>query len=367
MKFCLVIVIGVLACAGAYSDETPDEPKGPPKVKEFTTVDNPDFRAAMTSKSHPWSAIGKLINDKTGSWCTGSLVGPDLVLTNRHCIPENPMDLTFYPNFQNGRSSYKSKVSWARKGDDEEAEDWAIIRLNSPLGDQLGWFDVVDEEVSTLTKPTWWRKYILAGYSGDYQRGRTAGVDVGCKIMEETDDGNFTHDCDTFGGASGSPIFAFFKGKAKIVGIHYASGGKKFGVHASKFLDQIERMSPGGESEDLLKSRYSYFHICNWTNEEVKAAIAYYREDSWGAQGWFTIESGECEEIELSEKYGGKLYHYIENRDRSKVWAGDTYRFTVGSEPFQWLNADKHVEGYRRPFFRGPKTIEYGELNGIQL
>ena len=43
------------------------------------------YRTRVDIGVYPWSSVGKLYNS-TGGACTGSLVGPNKVLTAAHCI-----------------------------------------------------------------------------------------------------------------------------------------------------------------------------------------------------------------------------------------------------------------------------------------
>ena len=46
---------------------------------------NINHRARVDIGVYPWSSVGKIYNS-TGGACTGSLVGPNKVLTAAHCI-----------------------------------------------------------------------------------------------------------------------------------------------------------------------------------------------------------------------------------------------------------------------------------------
>ncbi|BAU12443.1 glutamyl endopeptidase [Leptolyngbya sp. NIES-3755] len=195
-----------------------------------------DQRVPMTSSAYPWSAIGRIIeiDQDGGSMCTGNLIAKDLVVTNAHCVfgenGEPAQKISFEPNFANGASQDRANVVSVVVGTDKpeqnRAKDWAILKLDQPLGEKYGWMEWASEPVSTLTQLP--KQFNLAGYSGDFPTkktgGSTAGVHVGCSIRGFEPALNLaTHDCDMTRGASGGAIFTISDtGMAVIVALNDA-------------------------------------------------------------------------------------------------------------------------------------------------
>ena len=73
-----------------------------------------DDRVKLTDTDYPWRTIVKIrsTNDASLGWsgCTGTLVGPDLLLTASHCLQDREgkihSDIRFYPNFIDGKGPY---------------------------------------------------------------------------------------------------------------------------------------------------------------------------------------------------------------------------------------------------------------------
>jgi protease YdgD len=218
-----------------------------------------DNRILQESRAFPWSAVGRLdvvINGKERHQCTGTLIGRDLVLTNSHCIDKSKT-LVFKPALINGKSLEKAIATpldygW-QSGSKKDVDDWAILRLDKPLGDTygyLGWrvLDFSNKNVRGLIK----EQIRLVGYSGDFPKdtpGETAGVHVGCSIEGLVDYGNgsvIAHTCDMNAGASGGAMLALFNdGKYYIVGLNSGANWQPINDDSGRTQD-IEQINNRG-------------------------------------------------------------------------------------------------------------------------
>ncbi len=218
-------------------------PPGLPQSDRANTdraIVGPDDRVAMTESAFPWSAIGKLVSpndDGTVSTCTGTLIAPDIVLTNAHCIVDQRSHavrqrIAFLPNLVRGRVRDDADVAWTTaveygtdfRNDGPNAnssrDDWGLLKLNQPLGEKyghLGWRALDGDYLADYPET-----YIVVGYSGDFpedQPGETASAHFYCSITGERGE-VLEHTCDTMPGASGGPILTQLDGEYTIVGLH---------------------------------------------------------------------------------------------------------------------------------------------------
>ncbi|WYM01702.1 MAG: trypsin-like serine protease [Gloeotrichia echinulata CP02] len=201
-----------------------------------------DNRIPMTSSKYPWSAVGRIKGttaDGSGYYCTGTLIDANLVLTNAHCVidPETgklSTRIQFLPNVIDRNYRDVAEVKRVFYGTDFSqssnlsSRDWAILKLNQPLGRKYGYLGWKSLPSATLISNR--KAFYFVGYSKDfpnenYQKyfsagpGWTASFEAGCSIVGE-ESGFLLHDCATAGGSSGGPIVAVIDGDPYIVALN---------------------------------------------------------------------------------------------------------------------------------------------------
>ena len=203
-----------------------------------------DNRIPMLSNKYPWSAIGRVqgtVNDGSNYHCTGSLIAENLVLTNAHCVidPETgklSTKIEFMPNVIDKNYQDKAQVEQVIYGTDFKndpnrmSNDWAIMKINQPLGRKYGYLGWKSLPSDVLTRNK--KAFFFVGYSGDFPTqkykkyftagaGWTASYEANCSITAE-EAGSLLHDCATAGGSSGGAIIGVIGGNPYIVALNNA-------------------------------------------------------------------------------------------------------------------------------------------------
>lgn len=189
-------------------------------------------RQELLDINHPWRTVGRL-DSPVNTSCTATLVGRNLILTAAHCIVDpkttkpHQGGFKFYPALTNGTAKIRANVKFFWYGTTEPTKftghDWAIGRLDAPLGDTFGWMGARTVSPSSLLDDG---NLFLIGYAPDLKGAASAYWVNNCSFTEWIPLQNVAlHNCDSSRGFSGGPLFMLDNGDkstAYIVGINVA-------------------------------------------------------------------------------------------------------------------------------------------------
>jgi V8-like Glu-specific endopeptidase len=173
-----------------------------------------------------WLAVGRL-NFGVRGFCTGTLIGPQLVLTAAHCLIDKETGarhqvdtIEFQAGLRNGRAVAYRNVRKAIAHPDylfsgadslgRVPNDLAILELDQPI--QLP--SVV--AFQTDRPPLIGDVVEVVSYAKD--RAEAPSLQESCHVLDQSNDA-LVLSCDVDFGASGAPIFALRDGVLKIVSV----------------------------------------------------------------------------------------------------------------------------------------------------
>ena len=167
-----------------------------------------------------WFLIPKRNNPGEFWACTGFLVGPDLLMTNHHCLHDDIgllpiagariyMDYYQEPSVDPSRGGVTAWVSEILKMDEDK--DYALLRLNTPIGNTYGWLEL---DTTTPANPGQSVKIIHHSDNRSKEISRRNSQIVGVSTFL------IAHLADTESGSSGAPIF--LRSGTGVIGIHHS-------------------------------------------------------------------------------------------------------------------------------------------------
>lgn len=189
-----------------------------------------DDRILIRAEGLPWSAVG-LIALPDGS-CTGTLIAPALVATAAHCLfaETGPVKAQTFRAGAWGETQLGTAIVIGQMVAPDydpntqppgqgNGNDWALLTLDRPLGDQVGFVRphlLGKAELDRIARGEDLR-ISQAGYSWDTGPWLSGHMD--CRILTAYADGTFIHTCDTTKGDSGSPILMQVAGEWRLIAV----------------------------------------------------------------------------------------------------------------------------------------------------
>ncbi|MBE9033424.1 trypsin-like peptidase domain-containing protein [filamentous cyanobacterium LEGE 11480] len=199
--------------------------------------------------------------------CSFTVVGPNIGLTNAHCLLDSkgrkPLQIKAYAVRHGSRVYAKANVTnyWTplRRSPGtvkEYRNDWAIVRLGNNMSKRTGWFgnEGYYKGVRKVGQTVRGKLTHLIGYSGDWptakkikpgqRRGQTPGAHFNCRLAT-VNSGLIFHNCDTNPGASGSGAH---NSKLRLQALHNTGGwtlkGRRLNgaVPLERFMPAIKKL-----------------------------------------------------------------------------------------------------------------------------
>ena len=189
-----------------------------------------DDRQPYAHTSWPYGLVGKVYNSD-GFMGSGVLIGDRIIATAGHLLPWNSIAagswwMRFIPAYYNGSSlfgsgveSYVSDCTGWDSGGEVAGYDFAVCRLYEPLGNTLGYFGYNGYSSNWEDMSVW----ELLGYPSAVASGEQPSWQGSIAVIDDDGDSHggleLEHNGDQTGGNSGGPLFSWWNGDPRVVGV----------------------------------------------------------------------------------------------------------------------------------------------------
>ena len=234
----------------------PDRIIGTPDFEKMRDLP-PDSRDYILGRKVGWFVVPQRLNPSRVWLCTGFLVGPDLFMTNHHCIHDAsgllPLEgAAIYMDYYQDRDvdptrgGITARVSSVLRMD--ALKDYALLRLDTAIGNTYGWL-----ELDTTTRPNTSQSVKIIqhpdGRSKEIARQNSQIFDIPAGHPWEDLPFALAYLADSEGGSSGSPVF--LREGTGVIAIHHSTwnGEPPFfnrGSLMSHIVPEIQQWLPGG-------------------------------------------------------------------------------------------------------------------------
>ncbi len=270
---------------------------------------------AESSNIREWSLpVADIDLPDMGSRCSGFLIGEDILMTNQHCIPSasyaRGVSVTF-DHIKGVSSAAMERFDCSEFIGNDETLDFALLRCSGSPGLVYGFVDLdsasfqAGKQITVIQQNCDYYSNRSCDWSKKYSKGEITAVGS-----------EYTHNADTLGGSSGSPVFDSSSGR--VIAIHHAGLGnngagrgiENYAVPMSKIVPLIQSRFPsvltsvGGDDSDQDPPDEDGVGDTTATAKVISVLRATYHEaiDKNGDKDYFKVKlsAGESASVQVN-------------------------------------------------------------------
>jgi V8-like Glu-specific endopeptidase len=222
-------------------------------IRIATTIFPPENRQTFSDTSFPWCTTGRV--DTAAGWGSGVMVGPRHVLTASHAVVWNDDGtsgwLRFTPSYFDTSEPFGHadtihwyayrKVTPPTVDPDEAREDYAVLVLDTRLGDTTGWMGSRGYDDGWDGQAFWTH----VGYPGDLSGGKRPSYEASIALngsdTEPDTNEEIDHQGDVWPGQSGGPFFAWWSGDSwpRVVAVQSWQNASTNGASGGSYIPNL--------------------------------------------------------------------------------------------------------------------------------